>query len=153
MPTNIDRTPHQPPHAAAPEAAKASHAVNPPDPVDLHVGMRLRIRRVLLGLDQRTLGAAVGVSLQQIQKYERGLNRISASRLYDLADALDVPIDYFFRDLSLGQRVEAPAEDAVAELSHAESKALVEAFWDMPDPEFRLRVLDLVDAMAQSRRR
>nr|P15017.1 RecName: Full=Uncharacterized transcriptional regulator in ATPase CF(0) region; AltName: Full=URF4 [Rhodospirillum rubrum]AAA26459.1 pot. DNA-binding protein (URF4); putative [Rhodospirillum rubrum]CAA31250.1 ORF 4 (AA 1 - 108); homolog. to DNA-binding proteins [Rhodospirillum rubrum] len=70
--------------------------------VDAHVGQRVRQRRTALILDQETLARRIGVSFQQIQKYERGRNRISASRLYDIAKALAVPIDYFFSDLERG---------------------------------------------------
>lgn len=70
-----------------------------PDPVDEHVGHRIRVRRELLGLSQAELGELIGVTFQQIQKYERGANRISASRLYDAARVLRVPVSYFFEDM------------------------------------------------------
>lgn len=66
-----------------------------PNPVDIHVGSRVRLRRTLLGMSQEMLGDAIGLTFQQIQKYERGTNRISASRLYDLSRALDVPVSFF----------------------------------------------------------
>ena len=68
-------------------------------PIDLHVGQRLRQRRCLLGLTQQRLAAAVGIKFQQIQKYESGANRVSASRLWALAQALQTPVSYFFEDL------------------------------------------------------
>ncbi len=129
-----------------------------PDPVDVHVGMRLRIRRVILGLGQHQLGAAVGVSFQQIQKYERGHNRVSASRLFDLADALAVPIDYFFRDLSADAagrpQAEAPATPPLYEHDpgvRAETLGLVEAYWHLPDDAFRRSVLDLMGVLGAQR--
>jgi transcriptional regulator with XRE-family HTH domain len=70
-----------------------------PDPVDIHVGQRVRVRRTLLGLSQEMLGQAIGLTFQQIQKYERGANRMGASRLYDLARVLDVPVAYFFEEM------------------------------------------------------
>ena len=70
-----------------------------PSPVDVHVGARVRQRRVLLGMTQTKLGEAFGMSFQQVQKYERGTNRISASRLYDLSRVLDVSIEYFFDEM------------------------------------------------------
>ena len=70
-----------------------------PSPVDMHAGARLRVRRTLLGTSQTTLGDAIGLTFQQMQKYERGTNRISSSRLYDLARVLDVPIEFFFDDM------------------------------------------------------
>ena len=69
------------------------------DPVDVHVGSRVRLRRTLLGLSQEKLGEAVGLTFQQIQKYERGANRIGASRMYDLAHVLDVPVAFFFEEI------------------------------------------------------
>jgi transcriptional regulator with XRE-family HTH domain len=68
-------------------------------PVDLHVGSRIRLRRTLLGMSQERLGEAVGLTFQQVQKYERGSNRVSASRLYDLARVLNVPIQFFYDDM------------------------------------------------------
>src|SRR5579862_3410669 len=70
-----------------------------PNPVDVHVGSRVRLRRTLLGMSQEKLGDAIGLTFQQVQKYERGANRIGASRLYDLARVLDVPVSYFFEEL------------------------------------------------------
>ncbi len=69
-------------------------------PIDVHVGVRVRLRRNLLGMSQTALGKAVGITFQQIQKYERGVNRIGASRLFNLSRALDVPVSFFFEDLS-----------------------------------------------------
>jgi transcriptional regulator with XRE-family HTH domain len=70
-----------------------------PNPVDVHVGARVRLRRTLLGLSQERLGEAIGLTFQQVQKYERGANRIGASRLYDLSRVLDVPVSFFFEDM------------------------------------------------------
>ncbi|MCA1940984.1 MAG: helix-turn-helix domain-containing protein [Caenispirillum bisanense] len=80
-------------------AAPSSEDYGAPDPVDVNVGVRLRLRRTLLGLTQQQLGDAIGVTFQQVQKYERGTNRISASRLFDMACVLSVPVSYFFDDL------------------------------------------------------
>ena len=70
--------------------------------IDMHVGKRVRLRRTLLGMSQEQLGAELNVTFQQVQKYERGANRISASRLWDISQILDVPISYFFDDMSEG---------------------------------------------------
>ena len=70
-----------------------------PNPVDVHVGNRMRQRRTLLGMSQEKLGEALGLTFQQVQKYERGMNRVSASRLFDLSRVLDVPIAYFFEEM------------------------------------------------------
>src|ERR1700685_3645842 len=78
-----------------------------PSPIDVHVGSRVRLRRTLLGMSQEKLGNAVGLTFQQIQKYERGANRIGASRLFDMSRVLDVPVQFFFDDM--------PVENPVAE--------------------------------------
>src|SRR5271165_6420017 len=71
-----------------------------PNPIDAHVGARVRLRRTLLGMSQEKLGEAIGLTFQQVQKYERGANRIGASRLYDLSNVLDVPVSFFFDDIN-----------------------------------------------------
>ena len=79
---------------------------NKPSPIDVHVGSRVRLRRNMLGLSQEKLGGAIGLTFQQVQKYERGANRIGASRLHDLSHVLDVPVSFFFDDMD---PVRAPA--------------------------------------------
>src|ERR1700743_1014534 len=74
--------------------------IDAPSPVDLHVGSRVRLRRTLLGMSQEKLGNAVGLTFQQIQKYERGANRIGASRVFDMARVLDVPVQFFFEEMA-----------------------------------------------------
>src|SRR6476620_12335762 len=71
-----------------------------PNPVDVHVGSRVRLRRTLLGMSQERLGEAIGLTFQQVQKYERGANRVGASRLFDLSRVLDVPVSFFFEDMA-----------------------------------------------------
>ena len=78
-----------------------------PDPVDIHVGGRIRTRRLLIGMNQETLARALGLTFQQVQKYEGGANRVSASRLSQIAETLGVPISHFFSDLALGQNAHA----------------------------------------------
>src|ERR1700757_484262 len=70
-----------------------------PSPIDVHVGSRIRLRRTLLGMSQERLGESLGLTFQQVQKYERGVNRVGASRLFDLSRVLDVPISFFFDDM------------------------------------------------------
>src|SRR5437016_10124339 len=74
--------------------------IDTPNPVDVHVGSRVRLRRTLLGMSQEKLGEAIGLTFQQVQKYERGANRIGASRLFDLSRVLDVPVSFFFDDMA-----------------------------------------------------
>ena len=70
-----------------------------PNPIDVHVGSRVKLRRTLLGLSQEKLGEAIGLTFQQVQKYERGLNRIGASRLFDISKVLEVPVGFFYEDM------------------------------------------------------
>jgi transcriptional regulator with XRE-family HTH domain len=81
------------------EPAVKSDRESRPSPIDIHVGTRIRLRRTLLGMSQERLGEALGLTFQQVQKYERGVNRVGASRLFDLSRVLDVPISFFFDDL------------------------------------------------------
>src|ERR671932_2111498 len=81
------------------ESAERGDREHRPSPIDVHVGSRVRLRRTLLGLSQEKLGDALGLTFQQVQKYERGVNRIGASRLFDLSRVLDVPIGFFFDDM------------------------------------------------------
>ena len=129
------------------------------DPVDVHVGSRVRLRRTLLGLSQEKLGEAVGLTFQQIQKYERGANRIGASRMYDLAHVLDVPVSFFFEDMPEGvkQRDAVPADGAGAEqivvernpLNRRETLELVRAYYRIGNARVRKRVFELVKAVAR----
>ncbi len=81
------------------EQVAGSEREGRPSPIDVHVGSRIRLRRTLLGMSQERLGEALGLTFQQVQKYERGVNRVGASRLFDLSRVLDVPISFFFDDL------------------------------------------------------
>jgi transcriptional regulator with XRE-family HTH domain len=81
-----------------------------PNPIDVHVGSRVRLRRTLLGMSQTALAEAVRLTFQQVQKYERGVNRVSSSRLVDLANALNVTISYFFDQMSAGVSAQSPSE-------------------------------------------
>ncbi len=138
----------------------AKKQVSRSGPIDIHVGSRVRLRRNLLGISQTDLGKALGVAFQQVQKYEKGTNRISASRLFNLGRALDVPVSFFFEDLSPaaaggGRRrarglSEAPA--AVLEpdsLSRRETVELIRAYYRVTDPHLRKRVLDLLEAIGK----
>ena len=82
-------------------SARYGRGTGVPDPVDVHVGARIRTRRLLLGMNQETLASALGLTFQQVQKYEGGANRVSASRLAEVAEVLGVPVAYFFNDLDL----------------------------------------------------
>jgi transcriptional regulator with XRE-family HTH domain len=128
-----------------------------PSPIDVHVGTRVRLRRTLLGMSQEKLGEALGLTFQQVQKYERGVNRIGASRLFDLARVLDVPIGFFFDDLpdAMGgmnrNRVAgfAEAQDGFEEdtLHRRETLELVRAYYRITDPAVRKRVFELIKSL------
>ena len=129
----------------------------PRNPVDVHVGNRLKLRRTMIGMSQDKLGQTIGLTFQQIQKYEKGANRIGASRLYQFATILDVPPAWFFEGLE-GQPVEArngnllaAAEPETAPLAafSREDIELLRAFQSVANPLLRRRVTDLVRAMAE----
>ncbi len=130
-----------------------------PSPIDSHVGSRVRLRRTLLGLSQEKLGEALGLTFQQVQKYERGVNRIGASRLFDLARVLDVPISFFFDDLpdSVGGAAVTRRAYGFAEsqegfeddtLHRRETLELVRAYYRITEPAVRKRVFDLIKSLA-----
>ena len=124
-----------------------------PDPVDVHVGSRIKTRRILLGKSQEVVAARLGISFQQLQKYESGANRVSASRLFDLAHILMSPISYFFEEMPA--ELGTPADDGEGSSSapHLNSKMtldLVRDFYRIGSPHQRRVVLDLVKAMART---
>jgi len=121
-----------------------------PNPVDVHVGKRIRLRRLLLGMNQDTLASALGLTFQQVQKYEHGANRVSASRLSAMAETLGVPISYFFGDLPAADR-EMSAEEGLRRerLERPETIELVRLYYAIPDTTVRLQFLDMVKAIAR----
>ena len=133
-----------------------------PNPIDVHVGARVRLRRTLLGLSQEKLGEALGLTFQQVQKYERGANRVGASRLFDLSRVLDVPVSFFFDDMSDDTKSQSPSlllsgglEESSAEFEHdpltkRETLELVRAYYRIADPAIRKRVYELAKALAET---
>ncbi|MEO3473507.1 helix-turn-helix domain-containing protein [Roseomonas sp. CAU 1739] len=128
-------------------------------PVDIHVGARVRLRRQLLGMSQKDLAAALGITFQQVQKFERGRNRIAAGRLHDMSGALDVPISFFFDTLpsEFGGRARLPRgmpptwvgeEMGNDRMQHRETLNLMRAYHAVPGQALRLRILDLVRSLA-----
>jgi len=120
-----------------------------PDPIDAHVGARLRLRRMMLGVSQENLAAGVGVTFQQIQKYEKGQNRVGASRLLQLSRALSAPVGYFFEGAP-GATDDAgapPPPDAASLLATPEAVKLATAFAQVADAATRRRIVDLVQAL------
>ena len=128
-----------------------------PNPIDRHVGSRVRMRRMLAGVSQEKLGAALGLTFQQVQKYEKGANRISASRLQQIAKMLDVPVSYFFEGAPTGDGPSAagfsdiPSTAYVSDfLATSEGVQLTKAFVRIKSPRVRRRIVDLVESLGDS---
>jgi transcriptional regulator with XRE-family HTH domain len=135
-----------------------------PRPVDAHVGNRVRLRRTMLGMSQEKLGNAIGLTFQQVQKYERGTNRIGSSRLFELSKVLDVPVSFFFDDMPVEiERTAAPhhlpnqgfadSGNPVYEadtLAKRETLELVRAYYRIRDPRVRKRVFELTKTLGKS---
>jgi transcriptional regulator with XRE-family HTH domain len=136
-----------------------------PNPIDVHVGKRLRLRRTLLGMSQERLGESLGLTFQQVQKYERGANRIGSSRLFELGQILDVPVSFFFDDMpgtaGVGSQGGAAMGAGLAEegatfehdlddglsLDKRETLELIRAYYRIGDPAVRKRLFELTKAL------
>ena len=132
-------------------SARYGRGTGVPDPVDVQVGARIRTRRLLIGMNQETLAKALGLTFQQVQKYEGGANRVSASRLSQIADILGVAISYFFSDLLAADDGASPQEAAARErLQRPETIDLIRSYYAIADQGVRHQFLDMVKAVAQS---
>ena len=123
-----------------------------PDPIDIYVGSRIRLRRNFLGISQEKLGEQLGITFQQVQKYEKGTNRVGASRLQAIAGTLDVPVSFFFEDATMGELKQGFAENDVNPLemvSSSEGLQLIRAFTNIKDPKVRRKIIDLAKALSQ----
>ena len=128
-----------------------------PHPVDVYVGRRLRLRRTITAMSQEALGKQIGVTFQQIQKYERGINRMGASRLYDFAKALGVQISYFFEGfggyvmedgtMAIAAESNSQAYDHDA-VNNRESLEVMRAYYRIKNPQVRKRIIDLIKVMS-----
>lgn len=137
---------------------KRQRTTGKPNPVDSHVGNRLRVRRTLLGLSQEKVGEAMGLTFQQVQKYERGANRIGASRLWDMSRVLDCPVSYFFEEMDDRTAGASPRNQAGAgeiEMPHEddpmvrrETLELVRAYYEIGDEHVRRRIYELARSLA-----
>ena len=128
--------------------------------VDMHVGKRVRLRRTLLGMSQEQLGASLNITFQQVQKYERSANRISASRLWDIAQIVDVLISYFFDDMSdevmksPPRRISRGSEHAVDDeasrdpMARRETLELVRTYYSIKKPKVRKKITEMVKSIA-----
>ena len=132
-----------------------------PNAIDVHVGSRVRMRRTLLGMSQEKLGEALGLTFQQVQKYERGANRISSSRLFDLTHVLDVPVSYFFDEMSAATSARSPGRlRGMAEqkpiafepdpMAKRETLELVRAYYRITDSRVRTRTFELTKSLAKA---
>ncbi len=143
---------------AGPRSSRGRMPSGKPNPVDVHVGGRVRLRRTLLGMSQEKLGEAIGLTFQQVQKYERGANRIGASRLWDLSRVLECPISFFFEEMdestaSASPRnlnvesadIEPPESDPMAK---RETLELVRAYYRIKDYHVRRRIYELAKSLS-----
>lgn len=129
-----------------------------PDPVDKHVGQRIRARRSLLGISQERLAESVGVTFQQIQKYESGTNRVSAGRLYQLSNILQIPVTYFYEQfgkevmeyasMGMSYNTQEAFEQQKDVMKEKETINLVRTYYKIKDPEARKDILKFVKSMA-----
>lgn len=131
-----------------------------PNPIDVHVGSRVRLRRLLVGMSQEKLGEQLGLTFQQVQKYEKGTNRIGASRLYEVSRILNVPVQYFYEEMADNDAHIVGGEQAFAEgdsapfvmdfVSSSEGLQLNRAFVEIRDPAVRRGIVDMLKALAKS---
>lgn len=154
------------PKAAMKVANEKTESQNGTDTLDMHIGQRLRLQRTLAGLSQKNIGQAIGVTFQQIQKYERGANRVSAALLYQFAKLFGVPVSYFFEHFdspNLGQFATATTQllgvaenknnfehELAGEASSREALEILRAFNKVSDQNMRKRLLELVRAVANN---
>ena len=132
-------------------AAKYGRGTGVPNPIDVHVGNRIRMRRLLLGMNQETLANALGLTFQQVQKYEGGANRVSASRLSAMAEILGVPISYFFGDLRLDDAEVSPEDQRWREyLQRPETIEFIRLYYAIPDPRARRQFLEMTKTLAET---
>ena len=131
-----------------------------PNPIDKHVGSRVRMRRMMLGMSQEKLGDALGLTFQQVQKYEKGANRIGASRLQQISNILQVPVSFFFEGAPNapghqgGGMSEAPSPAYVSDfLATSDGLALTKAFMKIKNAKLRRRIVDLVEHIADDDQR
>jgi transcriptional regulator with XRE-family HTH domain len=138
--------------ADEPKAApKYGRGTGVPNPIDVHVGNRIRMRRLLLGMNQETLANALGLTFQQVQKYEGGANRVSASRLSAMAEILGVPISYFFGDLQSDEAEISPEDQRWRDyLQRPETIEFIRLYYAIPDERARQQFLEMTKALADA---
>ena len=149
---------------------KASRGRTPtgqPNPIDVHVGNRIRLRRTLLGLSQEKLASLLGLTFQQVQKYERGMNRVGASRLWDIGKVLNVPIEFFYEDMDIDVAKQSPRMFSIPNneaefleeeqnkfnddpMKRKETIELVKAYYKIPNRTAAKHLFDLIIAMSKT---
>lgn len=127
-----------------------------PNPIDIHVGGRLRMRRMLVGMSQEKLGESLGLTFQQVQKYEKGTNRIGASRLYKISQILSVPVGFFFESIPNEEDQPGFSENSADSFAYdfmnsAEGFQLGQAFSAIKDVRIRRRIIDLVRSLSDNK--
>ena len=141
--------------------ADPNYRITNNNPIDVHVGRRVRLRRTLLGMSQEQLGDALNITFQQVQKYERGSNRISASRLWDIGQILDVPVSFFFDDMTDATKDHSPRKMTLGDsgstdempidpMARRETLELVRAYYQISNYSVRKRITEMVKAVAGS---
>jgi transcriptional regulator with XRE-family HTH domain len=146
--------------AKPPGGRRGRRKTDKPNPIDVHVGSRVRLRRTLLGMSQEKLGDAIGLTFQQVQKYERGANRVGDSRLFELSRVLDVPVAFFFDELdprtaeavpsAVGGTAPPSPSGGPDPMMRRETLELVRAYYRIPDQQLRRRLFDLTKAIANA---
>ena len=134
----------------------AGYSSKKPHPIDIHVGSRVRLQRVVIGMSQQKLGDLLGLTFQQVQKYEKGINRIGASRLFEVSQIFSVPVQFFFDELNISEGIAANSgfAEGTSELNYTEflntreGIELNRAFQQIKDPKDRRNVVELVRALA-----
>ena len=120
-----------------------------PHPVDRHVGLRIRMRRKEMGVSQERLAESLGITFQQVQKYERGANRVSASKLWEIAAALKTPVAYFYDGLGDQDAVAAQRDAAQEFICSSDGMELMAAFPRIAEPAIRRKIVELVRVVAE----
>ncbi len=138
-----------------------------PNPIDVHVGNRIRLRRTLLGLSQEKLASLLGLTFQQVQKYERGMNRVGASRLWDISKVLEVPVSFFYEDMNKDVASQSPRTFSIPDcpqtflkedevqfdsdpMQKQETIELVKAYYKIPNRKAAKHLFDLIVAMSKT---
>ena len=141
------------------QQARGRQADGAPNPIDVHVGKRIKLKRALLGMSQEELALKLGITFQQIQKYEKGNNRVGASRLYDMANALDAPVSFFYDDLpdnacafspmTLSGTKPVALHSEAETIARRETQELLSVYYAISDPKVRKSIYEMANALGR----